>query len=105
MTDRYQQFATSSLGKLVVNRLGLPSPVRLRRYHPGQPLLGGPALVGAAADGRLIQPVSDALTKADAEVRTADTEPDQRYGALVFDATGITDPAQLGELHEFFHPV
>ena len=37
MTDRYQQFATSSLGKLVVNRLGLPSPVRLRRYQPGQP--------------------------------------------------------------------
>ncbi|HEX5145677.1 MAG TPA: 3-oxoacyl-ACP reductase, partial [Conexibacter sp.] len=29
---------------------------------------------------------------------------DHRYGALVFDATGIAETAQLEELHAFFHP-
>ncbi|HEX5114086.1 MAG TPA: 3-oxoacyl-ACP reductase [Pseudonocardiaceae bacterium] len=107
MTDRYQQFATSGPGRLVIRRLGLPDPVRLRRHRPGQPLLTGPALVGAAAGGRLLDAVSAVLTKADADVRTEhdpSTE-DERLGALVFDATGITTPDQLRHLHEFFHPV
>jgi 3-oxoacyl-[acyl-carrier protein] reductase len=104
MSDRYQQFATNRLGRLVVGRLGLPDPVRLRRYQAGQPLLTGPALVGAAPGGRLVDPVSAILAKAGAEVRTSAAD-DTRHGALVFDATGITGPDQLRELHEFFHPV
>ncbi|HKN99752.1 MAG TPA: short chain dehydrogenase, partial [Pseudonocardiaceae bacterium] len=107
MTDRYQQFATSGPGRVVIRRLGLPDPVRLRRYQPGQPLLTDPALIGAAPGGRLLDAVAAILTKADADVRT---EPDSstvdtRYGALVFDATGITAPEQLRQLHDFFHPV
>ncbi|HEY1574966.1 MAG TPA: 3-oxoacyl-ACP reductase [Pseudonocardiaceae bacterium] len=107
MTDRYQQFATSGPGRLVIRRLGLPEPVRLRRHRPGQPLLTGPALVGAAPGGRLLDAVSAILTKADADVRT-EHDPstvDERPGALVFDATGITAPEQLRHLHEFFHPM
>lgn len=107
MTDLYQQFATSVVGRRVVPRLGLPNPIVLRRYAPGQPLLPGPALVGAAPGGRLADVVAEVLGKADAEVlRTAEsTDSVTRYGALVFDATGITGPEQLRELHAFYHPV
>jgi 3-oxoacyl-[acyl-carrier protein] reductase len=104
MTDRYQQFATSGLGRLVIGGLGLPDPVHLRRYQSGQPLLTGPALVGAAPGGRLVDPVAKILAGADAEVHRS-AEDGARYAALVFDATGITAPDQLRELHEFFHPV
>src|SRR5215469_5026430 len=102
MTDRYQQFARSGIGKLVISRLGLPDPVPLRRFQPGQALLAGPALVGAAEGGRLAETVSAILTNADVHT-TADD--DTRYGALVFDATGIDSPDRLRELYEFFHPV
>ena len=98
MTDRYQQFARSGLGRQVVRRLGLPDPTPLRRYAPGQPALDGPALVGGA--GRLGDTVHSVLKAIGAEVGEA-----ERYGALVFDATGIDDPARLRELYEFFHPV
>ena len=104
MSDRYQQFASSGLGRVVIGRLGLPNPTRLRRYEPGQPLLAGPALLGAAPGGWLAETVAAILTKADTDVRTS-PDGDDRYGALIFDATGITSPEQLRELHAFFHPV
>src|SRR5437660_8191115 len=98
MTDRYQQFAQSSVGRQRVRRLGLPNPTPLRRYRPGEPPLGGPALVGAAKGGRL----ADALKLSEVDVLT---EPADRHAALVFDATGIANPTQLHELYAFFQPV
>ncbi|HEX3782797.1 MAG TPA: 3-oxoacyl-ACP reductase [Pseudonocardiaceae bacterium] len=109
-TDRYQQFATSAVGRLVVSRLGLPDPIALRRYEPGQSLLTGPALLGGAPGGRLGEAIAETLTRADAEIAkseltTSAGDDGERYGALIFDATGITGPEQLRELHTFFHPV
>ncbi|MTD59179.1 3-oxoacyl-ACP reductase [Amycolatopsis pithecellobii] len=104
MVDRYQQFTRTPLGKFLVPKLGLPSPATLRRYRPGQPPLDGPALLGAAPGGRLAKTVRAQLADAGIEVLT-ESVADQRYGALVFDATGITEPEQLRELHLFFHPV
>jgi 3-oxoacyl-[acyl-carrier protein] reductase len=98
MTDRYQQFARSGLGRQIVRRLGLPNPVSLRRYVPDQPVLDGNALVGGA--GRLVDTVRSVLKATGVAVAEAD-----RYSALVFDATGIDDPARLRELYSFFHPV
>src|SRR5689334_4187482 len=103
MADRYRQFTASLLGKFLVPRLGLPSPPSLRRYRPGQPPLEGPALLGAAPGGRMEKVVRTQLV--DAGIEVTQGSPDTRYGALVFDATGITDPRQLRELHLFFHPV
>jgi 3-oxoacyl-[acyl-carrier protein] reductase len=40
----------------------------------------------------------------DAAPWTPKASVDHRYGALVFDATGIVESAQLEELHAFFHP-
>src|SRR3954462_4791432 len=98
MTDRYQHFAQSGLGRQLVRRLGLPNPAPLRRHRPGEPALDGPALVGAAKGGRL----ADVLKLSEVDLLT---EPADRHGALVFDATGITEPARLRELYAFFHPV
>ncbi|MEV1143430.1 3-oxoacyl-ACP reductase [Micromonospora sp. NPDC049799] len=106
MTDRYASFVQSGAGRALVRRLGLPDPPRLRRHTPGDPLLTGPVLLGAATDGRLAEPVGKILTAAGVELRdpAADGDAEARFGALVYDATGITDSAQLRQLYDFFHP-
>ncbi|MCM0674642.1 3-oxoacyl-ACP reductase [Micromonospora phytophila] len=110
MTDRYASFVQSGAGRALVKRLGLPDPPRLRRHTPGDPLLPGPALLGAATGGRLAEPVGKILTAAGVELldpvagTTATEGTPQRYGALVYDATGITDSTQLRQLYDFFHP-
>ncbi|TQJ26062.1 3-oxoacyl-[acyl-carrier protein] reductase [Micromonospora sp. A202] len=109
MTDRYASFVQSTAGRTLVKRLGLPDPPRLRRHSPGDPLLPGPALLGAATGGRLAEPVGRILTAAGVELAdpAADTAPGdnpRRYGALLFDATGITDSTELRQLYDFFHP-
>ncbi len=96
MTDRYQQFARSGLGRQLVRRLGLPNPTPLRRYRHGEPALAGPVVVGGA--GRLVDTVQAVLK----DIEVAENE---RPGALVFDATDIDDPARLRELYDFFHPL
>src|SRR3954454_13813854 len=109
MTDRYQQFARSGLGRQLVRRLGLPNPAPLRRYRPGDPALNGPALVGAAAGGRLLDTVHTVLKSAGIDVLTeplATPEGERpKHAALVFDASGIDRPERLRELYDFFHPV
>jgi len=102
MADRYQQFTKTPVGKFVVPKLGLPNPATLRRYRPGQPALEGPALLGAAPGGRLEKTLRDQLGDAGIEVIGT---PADRHAALVFDATGVTDPARLREVYDFFHPV
>jgi 3-oxoacyl-[acyl-carrier protein] reductase len=102
MADRYQQFTKTPLGKFVVPKLGLPSPATLRRHQPGQPALEGPALLGASPGGRLEKTLRDQLGEAGIDVVIAAGD---RHAALVFDATGVTDPARLREVYDFFHPV
>ncbi|MER7586997.1 3-oxoacyl-ACP reductase [Micromonospora sp. NPDC127501] len=110
MTDRYASFVQSAAGRALVKRLGLPDPPRLRRHHPGDPLLAGPALLGAATGGRLAEPIAKILTAAGVELADpaaaahAHGDAPQRYGALLFDATGITDSTELRQLYDFFHP-
>ncbi|MDG9678896.1 3-oxoacyl-ACP reductase [Micromonospora sp. DH14] len=103
MTDRYASFVQSAAGRALVKRLGLPDPPRLRRHHPGDPLLPGPALLGAATGGRLAEPLAKMLTAAGVELADP-AATGQRYGALLFDATGITDSTELRQLYDFFHP-
>jgi len=44
MSDRYIDFANSSIGHRLVGALGLPSPVRLERWQAGRlrPVEGSP---------------------------------------------------------------
>ncbi|MFC8618331.1 3-oxoacyl-ACP reductase [Micromonospora purpureochromogenes] len=105
MTDRYASFVQSGAGRALVKRLGLPDPPRLRRHTPGDPLVPGPVLLGAATGGRLAEPVGKILNAAGVELRDpAAVDATARFGALVYDATGITDSTGLRQLYDFFHP-
>jgi 3-oxoacyl-[acyl-carrier protein] reductase len=120
MSDRYQRFAGSRPGRLVVRRLGLPDPVVLRRHEPGAPVLHAPALLGAAPGGRLAEPAARVLAAIGAEAWVADqrargaaadahlnardrADETDSLGALVFDASGIALSEDLREAYAFFH--
>jgi len=91
MSDRYASFAHTGPGRVLVKRLGLPDPPRLRRQGSGDPEIAGPVALGGG--GRL------------AKIVAALVEPGERdLAALVYDATGITDLAGLRGLYDFFHP-
>ena len=97
-TDRYAQLLASGPGATIAAKLGLPRPEPLRRFVAGEPALDGPVLVGGA--GRLAEALREQLVG-----HGLAGEDDARFGALVFDATGITDVEGLEQLHTFFHPV
>jgi 3-oxoacyl-[acyl-carrier protein] reductase len=103
-TDLYSQIVHSPPGSFLAKQLGVPQPETLRRYRPGDPPLAGTLLIGG--EGRVVEPMRAALTE-DYDVvsnniggRWADS-----FGGLVFDATGITDPAGLKGLYKFFTPL
>jgi 3-oxoacyl-[acyl-carrier protein] reductase len=105
MSDRYQQLVNTPLGRIVTKQIGLPSPVPLERYEPGQPVVSGPVLLGAARDGRLSSAISSVLSAIGADVRTDGAlAEDELFKALVFDASGIDSSASLREAWAFFHP-
>src|SRR5207244_4210668 len=88
---------------------GLPTPTPLRRYSPGQPLVDGPVLVGAAPGGRLQTAISQIASSpsTSAEISPSPSGGGQAggsWGAIIFDATGITDVAGLSALHAFIAP-
>ena len=103
-TDLYSQIVHSAPGNFLAKQLGIPQPETLRRYRAGDPPLAGSLLIGG--DGRVVEPLRSALAE-DYDVvsnnlggRWADS-----FGGLVFDATGITEPAGLKGLYEFFTPL
>jgi 3-oxoacyl-[acyl-carrier protein] reductase len=102
MSDRYQGFTQSPIGRLVVKNLGLPSPTKLERYSEGAPLVDGTVLVGGR--GRLAESLPGLLDLLGI-ASTATTEEGARVKALVFDATGLTSSTELAALREFFTPV
>ena len=99
--DLFTQVVNSAPGSFLAKQLGIPAPEPLRRYRPGEPVLAGSLLIGG--EGRVVEPLRSALAE-DYELvrnniggRWADS-----FGGLIFDATGITDPAGLTALHDFF---
>jgi len=112
MTDRYSQLVNTPVGRIVSKQVGLPTPVKLERYTPGQPVVRGPVLLGGAPGGRLGEPLAAVLAAAGAKVSTAPVADadgatngdEQTFKALVFDATGITESGMLREAWAFFHP-
>jgi 3-oxoacyl-[acyl-carrier protein] reductase len=100
MSDRYAQIVNAPVVATIARQVGLPQPVDLDRYRPGQPVVAGPVLSGAAPGGRLERPVKALLDQIGAE--RAGTE--GKAKALVFDASGIADSTELVELQRFFYP-
>lgn len=125
MSDRYQVFANSALGKMLVKNLGLPLPLELDRYDAGKPLVNGAVLFGAAANSTLSAAISEVLSsihadtyagsnselqqtaaKAGLNLRAFNSgDKESRFKAFVFDASGIENSEQLIELYNFFSPV
>jgi 3-oxoacyl-[acyl-carrier protein] reductase len=102
VSDWYQNLANSGVLGGLTRRLGLPQPAVLRRYSPGDPLLAGPALVGAAGKGALVSPVADVLRAAGVDVRVE--LGDERVAAVVLDATGALEPADLDQVRTVVGP-
>jgi 3-oxoacyl-[acyl-carrier protein] reductase len=116
MSDLYSQLVSMPVAGTVAKRIGLPRPVELERGPgelSGRALLGGAgrmaeaaarvlAALGVDAATALDDPVREHAANAglDAAVFNPEAPADQRFKALVFDATG----AELVELHRFFHP-
>jgi 3-oxoacyl-[acyl-carrier protein] reductase len=103
-TDLFSQVVNSGPGSFLAKQFGVPQPETLRRYRAGDAPLAGSLLIGG--EGRVVEPLRAALSKdydvvgANLGGRWADS-----FGGLVFDATGITAPAGLTALHEFFTPL
>jgi 3-oxoacyl-[acyl-carrier protein] reductase len=123
MSDRYAQLVRMPGAGTVAKRIGLPQPVELDRYEPGDPLVKGRVLLGGA--GRVARAMAQVLAEAGVDAATALDDPvraevaaagldaavfnpqapaDQRFKALVFDASGIESSTDLVELQRFFHP-
>ena len=103
-TDLYSQIVHSMPGSFLAKQLGIPQPETLRRHKPGDAPLAGTLLIGG--EGRVVEPLRSALAE-DYDIvsnnlggRWADS-----FGGLVFDATGITEPAGLKGLYKFFTPL
>jgi 3-oxoacyl-[acyl-carrier protein] reductase len=110
MSDLYTRLVNTPVGRMVSKQVGLPTPLTLERYTPGQPVISGPVLVGEAPGSRLGGALATILAGADAKLAVDSVDTDahdgekQTFKALVFDATGIGDSGALREAYEFFHP-
>lgn len=98
MTDRYTAFVNGPPGRALAKRLGLPRPVPLRRFEPGQPLLVGPALVAGVGTPL---PLIDRVLRGEGAGTASDGD---RLGAVVFDACAATEPADLEHLRAVLAP-
>ncbi|MFC6285066.1 3-oxoacyl-ACP reductase [Nocardioides sp. GCM10027113] len=113
MSDRYQGFVQTPVGKLMVKYLGLPNPVELERWSEGAPLVDGTVALGGK--GRLAESLPALLdqlgiastTDAGSTGGTGSTDSagGETFKGLVLDATGITSPAELSALRDFFTPL
>jgi 3-oxoacyl-[acyl-carrier protein] reductase len=126
MSDVYLRFVNTSFGKTAAQSLGLPAPLPLKRWKRGdQPFVEGNVLVGAAAGGKAVSHLGQTLGASPARVFHAsniatltdsakvgnkaaplalDADIEQRFSALVFDATGMKTTEDLRAVYDFFHP-
>lgn len=109
MKDRYAEFVRGPVGGFVAPKVGLPQPTKLDRYKPGGQVVDGKVFIGSAPNPRIGPAIVEAFKSADIEFDFSEPgeapSGDDRYKALVFDASGIADSSDLHELWKFFHPL
>ena len=125
MTDSYLGFANSPFGSRIASALGLPQPLPLERYKPGQPVIKGGVLVGGGGTPQLLVQLAAAFKAIGAQTVShnnvpqwigianqaglmtgrwgTDGKPGEKVKALVFDATGMDDSVQADTIYNFFH--
>ena len=113
MSDRYIDFANSSLGHRLVAAVGLPSPVRLERWQAGRLRpVDGALLIGGGALARNVGAFAHKLTE---QLYSYGAEPlvaqawipghGPKLKAVLFDASELLHTDQLKQLREFFQPL
>jgi 3-oxoacyl-[acyl-carrier protein] reductase len=123
MTDQYQAFAKSPIGKFVIKNLGLPSPTYLDRFESATPVVKGSVLIGAASSSSLTASIAQVLANIHANSYAGNNvelqqiaakvgltvnvinEHTAKYKVVIFDASGIENSEQLHELYAFFNPI
>ncbi|MBP8064316.1 MAG: 3-oxoacyl-ACP reductase [Acinetobacter sp.] len=125
MSDQYQAFAKSTIGKLVIKNLGLPSPTLLDRFVSATPVVQGAVLFGAASTSSLSGSIAQVLANVhanayagnNAELQQAaakvglnlnafnEGDKESKFKVVIFDASGIENSEQLHELYTFFNPI
>lgn len=116
MKDVLFWLAQQRAARRLLKTVGLPAPQALARAqgpYTERFLNGRGVLLGSGPTARAMQEIAAILETAGADYRQSDIPgPDgsesnagQRFDALVFDATGLDDVADLKCLYDFFHPV
>ncbi|MBO3659867.1 3-oxoacyl-ACP reductase [Acinetobacter variabilis] len=125
MTDQYQTFAKSPIGKFVIKNLGLPSPTSLDRFESATPVVKGAVLFGAAPASTLTGAIAQVLANIhansyagnNAELQQAAAsaglnlgafnpgDKESKFKVVIFDASGIENSEQLKSLYDFFNPI
>lgn len=126
MTDQYQLFTKSTLGKFVVKNLGLPNPTFLERFQAPTPVVSGAVLLGASQNALFSSEIArilncihansfvmaddHALQQLTAQIglntSTFSTEQkNTKFKAVIFDASGIAQSDDLQQLYAFFNPI
>ena len=105
MSDPYSQWVATGMGRKLAQRLGLPRPVPLRRFHPAGALCEDPVLViGLTPEGRVVAPDSGHLPAildrlqhrhVEVELAPADTAKPPALGGLVIDLSALRAPQSL----------
>lgn len=114
MTDRIEAFINSKAGKKILGALGVATPAELRRYdNSADSFISGDVLIDAGDKAQLLAPVLRNLNDSKASVHVghrASTLTGQtggssaeRYQALIFDASGLTDSLELIQAYTFFN--
>lgn len=94
MTDTYLDLVNSGLGKQLAGKLGLPRPVRLRRFREDNDFPRGVVLV--LGKGQASDAAAEVLLSWDLDVRRHPQDAD-RVGAVVVDWSEVQDPTDLAE--------
>lgn len=125
MTDQYQTFAKSPIGKFVIKNLGLPAPINLDRFESATPVVKGAVLFSAAPASTLSGSIAQVLANIHANSYTGNNaelqqaaaktglnlgafnqgDKESKFKAVIFDASGIQNSEQLNELYQFFNPI
>ena len=125
MHDSYLNFANSPMGAKLAGALGLPKPLVLERYQPGQAVIEGAVLLGGNAHSTLLPTLAQVFKSMNAQTLAhrqlpqwlamanaaglmsgrwgVEDQPGEKVKALVFDATGLSDSSQSTALYDFFH--
>ena len=110
MSDYLVRAANTPALRSIIKSIGLPTPQELKRAEGGyaeMPLTGKSVLFGVGDNAQAAKTLEKLLGETGAEVVKGDGSglgDEDRFHALVLDATGMTGPDDLKLLYNFFNP-